>query len=280
MEDDLDGRRPTVRFRASMVRSGLVQRARSAGVAGDGATPQIRVRAGALVVLAAWAALLLAGAAFAKMSEHYDDALPTGGHGTAVAAYDAVVVLAIIGMVLVTVGVAVAVPTAWRFLRAGGWTVVRRPVLGAAVLSVVALLATVGLGSWAHHLTVHGRNGGNAAYAVAFLAWAGLVAAVLVSWTSAGIASARRLELDRATLRIEAGLAVVVAVVVGVTAATVGLWWAAMARGASWFLAGTRPGTHPSAVTVPLVVLGGWLAVATAVAIYGATRVTRSLRSI
>ncbi len=121
---------------------------------------------------------------------------------------------------------------------------------------------------------------GDAAYAGAFLAWAALVAAVLASWTAAGIAFARRLDLGRTGLRVEAGLALAVAVVVAATAATIGLWWVAMARGASWFLAGTRPGTHPSAVTAPLVILVGWLAVATVVALYGAVRVTRSVRTV
>ena len=279
MEDDLDGRPPTVRFRASMAVSGLRQRARSAGVAGDGATPEVRVRAGALMVLASWTALVLGGAAFAKLSEHYYDATLADGHGVAVAAYDAVVGLAVTGLALVVAGVAVAAPAAWRFLRAGGWAAVRRPVIVAALLSVAALPATVGLGIWAHHLTVHARNGGNATYSGAFLAWAALVAAVLAAWTAAGIAFARRLDLGRTRLRIEAGLAVAVAAVVGVTAATIGLWWVAMARGASWFLAGTRPGTHPSAVAAPLAILEGWLAVATVVAIYGVIRITRSVRT-
>ena len=279
MEDDLDGRHPTVRFRASLALSGLRQRARSAGVAGDGATPAVRVRDGALVVLASWTALVLGGAAFAKLSEHYDNAVPADGHRMATAAHDAVVVLAVMGLVLVVTGVVVAAPAAWRYLRAGGWTDVRRPVVVAALLSVAVLLATVGLGVWAHHLTVHARNGGNAAYGVAFLAWAALVGAVLTSWTAAGIALVRRLDLGPTCLRIEAGLAIAVAVVVGVTATTIGLWWVAMARGASWFLAGTRPGTHPSAVTAPLVILEGWLAVATLIALCGAVRITRSVRT-
>ena len=269
MEDDLDGRHPTVRYRASLVVSGLRQRARSAGVAGDGATPELRVRAGALVVLASWTALVLGGAAFAKLSEHYSDATLAAGHGVSVAAYDAVVVLAVAGLGLVVAGVAVAAPAAWRFLRAGGWTAVRRPVMVATVVSVGALVATVGLGLWAHHLSVHARNGGNAAYSGAFLVWAVLVAGALISWTAAGIALARRLDLGPASLRIEAELAMAVAVVVAVTAAAIGVWWVAMARGASWFLAGTPPGSHPSAVTVPLVILEGWLAVATLTAVYG-----------
>ena len=64
MEDDLDGRRPTFAYRASMAASGMGQRLRAAGLVGDGAAPEVRVRAGALVVLASWVALVLGGAAF------------------------------------------------------------------------------------------------------------------------------------------------------------------------------------------------------------------------
>ncbi|HEY4929175.1 MAG TPA: hypothetical protein VIH95_08480 [Acidimicrobiales bacterium] len=280
MEDDLDGRRPSLRYRASMTTSGLRQRARSAGLAGDGAAPEVRVRVGALVVLVSWAALLLGGAAFAKFSEHYSDAVLSPGHPVAVRAYDAVMAIAVVGALLVLVGVAVALPAALRFLRVGGWSSVRRPFVTAAVLTVVAVLATADVGAWAHHLTFHQRNGGDGIYGFAILDWALLTAGTLGAWTWAGIRTARRIELDRSTLRIEAFLAVDVAAVVEVTSVAIGVWWVAMAHGASWFLAGTRPGTHPSPVTVQLVVIEGWLLAATTVALFGATRVIRSLRSI
>ena len=279
MEDDLDGRRPSLRYRASMATSGMAQRARSAGLAGDGATPEVRVRAGALVVLAAWAALLVGGAAFAKASEHYSYTLGTPGHHLAIVAYDAVVAAAVIGALLVLVAAAVALPATVRFLRDGGWPSVRRSIGTAALLTVAAALATAGAASWAHHLTYHQRNGGDTGYGFAFLGWALLVASTLAAWTWAGTALARRIELGRVELQVEAGLAVAVAVVVGVTSAAVAVWWAAMAHGASWYLAGTRPGTHPSPVTVQLVLIEGWLTVATAVALFGAARVVRSSRA-
>ncbi len=280
MEDDLDGRRPSLRYRASVTASGLRQRARSAGLAGDGTAPEVRVRAGALVVLASWTALVLGGAAFAKASEHYSYAVASADHRAAVRAYDAVIAVAVVGALLVLVGVALAVPAAVRFLRAGGWSSIRRPFETAAVLSVVAAAATAGVSVWAHHLTFHQRNGGDLLYGLAVLGWALLVAGTLGAWTWAAIATARRIDLDHSTLRIEALLAVEVAVTVGLTSVAIGVWWVAMAHGASWFLAGTRPGTHPSPVTVQLVIIEGWLASATTVALFGATRVIGSLRAV
>ena len=279
IEDDLDGRRPSLGYRASMAKSGLRQRIRTAGIAGDGAAPDVRVKAGALVVLASWAALLLGGAAFAKSSEHYyAAAVLAPGHGQAVIAFDVVTTAAVIGAVLVLVGVIVAVPATVRFLRSGGWSTVRAPVTVAVVASVATAAATVGIADWAHHLTVHQRNGGDIGYGLAILGWALLAAIAVAAWTWAGSALARRVDFDRTTLRIEAGLAVVVAAVVGTVAAAIAAWWAAMARGTAWFLAGTRPGTHPSAVTTQLVAIEVWVVLAAVVAFYGAIRVVASLR--
>ncbi len=279
MEDDLDGRRPSLRYRASMAASGMGQRARSAGLTGDGAAPEVRMHTGALVVLASWAALLLGGAGFAKASEHYSYTLGSAGHGVAVTAFDVVTAAAVVGAVLVLMGVSVALPATVRFLRAGGWPSVRGPVVVAVVMTAAVVVATVGVGVWAHHLTFHQRNGGDGGYGFAILAWVLLVASTVAAWTRAGIRVARRIDLDRGTLRVEAYLAVDVAAAVAVTSAAIGVWWIAMSDGASWFLAGTRPGTHPSPVTVQLAMIEGWLVAATALALYGASLVIRSLRA-
>jgi len=257
----------------------MVQQARSAGLAGDGANPEVRMRSGALVVLVSWAALVLGGAGFAKASEHYSYTLGSAGHGAAVTAFDVVTVAAVVGAVLVLMGVSVALPAAVRFLRGGGWPSVRGPVVAAAVMTAAVVLATVGVGMWAHHLSYHQRNGGDGGYGFAILAWVLLVATTVAAWTRAGIRVARSIDLDRGTLRVEAYLAVDVAAAVAVTSAAIGVWWIAMSDGASWFLAGTRPGTHPSPVTVQLTMIEGWLVAATALALYGASLVIRSLRA-
>jgi hypothetical protein len=228
----------------------------------------------------AWSALMVGGMAFVKGAEHFSVAAALApGHGTAVAAFDVFRVLASAGVALVAVAMAVALPSAAGYLRSGGWASCRRAVVVAGGLTVSTGLLTGVLATWAHHLTYHQRNGGSTGYGVTFLCWGLLLVATVAAWTWVGVDLARRLELGRAALRIEGWIAVAVAVLVAGTAIATAVWWAAMAVGASWFLAGTRPGTHPSGVTVNLVAIEGWLAAATLVALYGAARVVRTLRS-
>jgi len=280
LEDELDGAAPGARLRLSLASSGIRQRARSSGLAGSSADAALRLRSGALVVLVGWAILLFGGAAFAKSAEHFSFAQPAGSQTLARGAYVAVAALALLCGVLVLAGAALALPAAVRFVRGGGWPAVRRRVFVAVAAVVGAGVTMVGLGAWAHHLDVHARNGGDIAYSVAFLGWGALVALTLGSVVAAATALVRRVTLSRAVLRAEGVLAVAVAVLVAAITTATGLWWAAMARGAPWFLAGTRPGTAPSPVTVQLVLVEGCLVLATVVAAYGAVRVARAVPAI
>jgi hypothetical protein len=276
LEDELDGSVPTTRLRVSLAAAGIRQRARWSGVAGDRGDPPLRLRSGALVVLAGWTVALVGAGAFAKSSEH----IPTGRPAVPLAlAHDARAAVEIVGVtcgLLVSVGALLALPATARYVRGGGWPAVRRRVAAAATAAVGLGIASVGLGGWAHHLDAHARNGGDPVYSAAFLAWGALVAVTLGLVAAAVIATARRVTLTRAVLRAEGTLAVAVAVLVAALTAATGLWWAAVAEGAPWFLAGTPPGTTPPPVTVELVLVGGCLALATVVAAYGAVRVLRA----
>ncbi len=269
MEDELDGAPPSPRFRASVAVAGLRERGRSVVRAGVRGAPERRIRSGALVVLAGWTALVVAGAAFSKAAEHFADSQPAAAQTLSRAAYIVVAVLGAMSGLLVVLGAAVALPATMRFLRKGGWTSIRRPVLAAVACSVAVVIVTAALSTWAHHLDIRQRNGGDIAYTTAFLAWAGLAAVMLGLWAAVAVAVGRRIDLGTRAVRLEGVLAVLVtACMVSMTAA-VAVWWAAMAEGAPWFLAGTPPGTRPSPVTVPLVLIGGVLVVACAVAVRG-----------
>lgn len=141
IEDELGDGAPTVRLRISLARAGLAERARQAGLVGHSRPAPERVRAGALVVLAGWTAAMVAGAAFAKTSEHFSSAAPPATLATAHGAFVAVVVLGVVGAAAVLAGAAAALPAAVAHLRSGGWASVRRPVGRATVVTAAAAAA-------------------------------------------------------------------------------------------------------------------------------------------
>ena len=122
--DDEYGSSMPVRVRLSLVSGGIRQRARQSGLTGDAVPAADGVRAGALVVLAAWTAFVIAGASFAKFSEHFDEALPhsIGAHRVPDLAFTVLQAVAGVASVLVVGrGCFSLVPAFVRFLRAGGW---------------------------------------------------------------------------------------------------------------------------------------------------------------
>jgi len=276
MEDSLDGGRPTPRFRWSVAVAGLRQRARSADALGCRGGPADQVRDGALMVLCAWAAFVLAGASFAKQAEHFGSSLPPSQVGLPAAAFTALQVAAVVGAALVALGALAVLPALVRYLRAGGWHDLRRPVLAASVASVVVVAATVGLAGWAHSLTFAQRNGADGNYSAAFVAWAAGVAVALALWTAVAVRAVRRIDTGRAVLGIEALLAAGVALAMAVMTAATAAWWVALSSDAPWFLRGARPGTSPSPLEPRLALTMVVMVAATAIAARGVVRAGRS----
>ena len=275
VEDTLDGRPPPVRLRLSLACAGTAERLRSGGVVGTSRPPAEWLRAGALVVLAAWAGVVVAAGAFAKVSEHFATVAPPASLGTARAAFDLVAAAGAFATLSVVAGALVAQPAAMRFLWSGGWPGVRRPVLRAGVATAVVAGALPELVRWAHRLDVAQRNGADPRYSTAFVGWAVAAGVALALWTAAGVGLARRIDLGPRVLRVEAALAVGVAVAAAVIGVSVAVWWATMARVAPWFLSGSAPGTRPSTWTADRIGVEGLLAVAVVVAAYGLVRVLR-----
>ena len=104
VEDTLDGARPKLRFRFSIVLGALRERGRDTGLLGDSVTPSTQSRTGSLLVLCAWSVFILAGATFSKTSEHFARAMPAGSSSLARTGFDVVAVSGALGMVLVAVG--------------------------------------------------------------------------------------------------------------------------------------------------------------------------------
>jgi len=260
LEASAGGRVPW-RTRADVVRAAARERVHAAL---GGSAPD-RVRASASVVLWAWAAFVVAGVGVQKYSEHWQSATPAGSRELPAAAFDALVVTAGIGSVLVLAGIAATVPSLAALLRAGGWPRIRRPVTAALVLAATLVPATIGLVLWAHRLTEAQRNGHDALYTGIGAAWGLLVLATLVGWTRAATATAAHLDLPPAVLRLEARLAAALAVAMAVMTAATAVWWASLAA------AGTVSSLAPQ-----LVVAGVLMLLATVVAAGAAGRGLRA----
>jgi hypothetical protein len=280
IEDELDGRRPTVRFRASVAWSGLRERGHEAGLVGEQTAPAHQVRAGSLLVLCSWTAFVLAGASFSKLSEHFAGSMLPGTRTLAQGAFDAVVLLAFTGAVVVALGAVAALPSFVRFVRAGGVRAMRRPVATATLLTALVVALTIPFLLWAHDLNSLQRNGGHGAYAGAYVGLAVLVGAVLAQWTAVGVIAARRIDWSRRVLRVEAVLAMTLAASMVAISGATAIWWGSIGRDAPWFLQGTPTGTSGSPFTVNIVLTMALMVVAAFFGLYGVTRIARSWRAV
>jgi hypothetical protein len=275
--EDHSGEQPLSRkVKLSLIRAGLRERFHESGLVGGQLSPTERARAGALLVLCAWTAFVVAGASFSKASEHFAQALSVSSRAIPQAAFDVVAALGVIGATLVAVGALAALPAFVHFVRVGGWPSIRGHVLRASVLTAVTVGAVVPLSAWAHHLDELQRNGGDGVYSGAFVAWALLVAATLAQWTAAGVVAVRRIDFTRRVLHFEATLAVVVAGTMALITAATALWWGTMAADAPWFLQGAQTGTSPPPFNVQLALTVALMLGALLVATYGVVRVARS----
>jgi hypothetical protein len=199
-----------------------------------------------------------------------------GTHTLATWAFGGLVGLAVVASVLVLAGIGLTFGTLLSFLRDGGWSRIRRAVLLAALLTALLIAATAALVGWAHGLAPRDRQGGDAGYGIAFLAWAALCAATLAAWTAAATRTAARLPLPDVTLRFETWLAVAVAVAMAVMAAATAVWWIAVADVAPAALTGSTAG-HASALVPQLVVAMALMVLATALGAAGARQAGRAL---
>ncbi len=281
LDDEYDDHLPSL-VHLGLVSGGLRQRARQSGLTGDSAPAADGVRAGALVVLAAWVAFVIAGASFAKFSEHFDEALPhsMSAHRLPDLAFTALQTLAGVASILVAVGALLAVPTFVRYLRAGGWPSVRGHFLRALACTGLTVAVTVPLLVWAHHLTPHQRNGGLHMYGALLLIWAALIVMTLTLWTVVATAAGRRVAFSKAILTAEAILAGVIAVAMVLMVGATAVWWGQMAKDAPAFLNASPGGVPGSPWDVWLVATVALMTVAMGTAAVGVVREARVWRKM
>ena len=269
-------RKPPLAARLSIVAGGIRQRARRSGLTGDSVPPHDRVRAGVLVVLVSWTAMVIAGSSFAKMSEHFDTALPESGgaHHLPDLAYTLIQTVAGVAGLIVMPAAAVsragvrAIPARRRLAddprpcAAGGrlhapYRRNNRPAVGVTPITSPPTNATAA----------------RSRYTLLFLAWAALVVLTLVPWTVLAVAAARKVTFSRSLLAAEAGMAVAVSLAIVAILAATSCWWAVIAERAPTFLSGRNRASPVNARLVATVTL---MALAATAATVGAVRIARS----
>lgn len=266
------------RTRLDVAISGVRERKRAASLGGG--SPADRLRGGALLVLCAWALFVVGGMIVGKLSEHWQDAVPAGSGGVAGTAFAVLLGCASLASALVLAGAACAVPAFVRFLRRGGWSQIRASALGSLAVTAVVVAATAGLALWAGGLDAHQREGGDAAYAIAFVAWALLVCATFAAWTALAVRIAGLVELPPAVLRLEAWLSAAVATTMAAIGAATIVWWASLADAAPGFLAGGSARGGGSTLAPQLLVAVAAMVLATLVGARGAWRAVRELPAL
>ena len=269
MQDSYGSARPPLKARVSIMAGGVRERARRSGVTGDSVPSPDRVRAGVLMVVVSWTVMVVAGSSLAKMSEHFDTALPTGpgNHHLPDLSYTVIQAVAEVAGLIVLAGAALALPTLLRFLRSGGWSSIRAHAFRAAGCTAASAAVTVPVLMWAHHLTSHRRNGGSTAYTTIALIFVALVVLTFAAWTVLVVAAARKVSFPRSVLTAEAGMAIAVAfAIVGILIAST-IWWTSVMQRAPAFVS-----SDPRLVaTATLMVLAAVIAAA------GAIRIVRCL---
>ncbi|MGC1420432.1 MAG: hypothetical protein WA786_09995 [Acidimicrobiales bacterium] len=268
------------RARAAMFRTALIERVREFGLVGAAAGANERLRAGSLAILCGWACFMVAGADFAKFSEHWSASTPRAHHLLPNLGYLIVQDAGVIGIVVVLVGALLTAPSAWRYVRGGNWPLVRRPVVRSVVAGIGVVAFTVGLAVWAHGLSTSDRNGGLLAYEIVFVLWCVAVVVTLAFATGAALNVSRQLDLTRRTLRMLSGLALVVsAAMIAIVGGTV-LWWVSESLYAPHFLGqGIGSGIMAASSTFPLslIIAGALMLLGLVIAVAGVIRLTPSL---
>jgi hypothetical protein len=270
------------RARVSIARAGLVERARETGLVGVAASSNDRLLTGSQLVLCGWSLFMVAGAIFAKFTEHWGVAIPKA-HRTLPSLGDRAVQWAGgVGMVLVLLAGLFAIPAVIHLLRHAGWSRVRRPVeRGVTVLSM-ALILTSAVAIWAQFLNNHQRNAGSVAYEVVFLLCALALVAAIVTVTSTVVSVTRQLDLSRRALLVLSTTALAVTLSMAIITAGTVTWWASEAAYAPQFLRhsiGSGLFLTSSFLPPALLVSGLLMVLGLVIALTGVRRVAHGLRA-
>src|SRR5579859_6078070 len=218
IQDTLEDGRPTWRLRLGVIRGGLRERGYQARQASTAAVKQL---GGGL-----WLEMLIAGAIVANLPQNLSESpSPARGWPTA-AAFDAVLAaIALTGAVVLACGLT-ALPALVRFLRAGGWPKIRRPVTWAAGATVVAGGGLAGLVIFQGPLSP-AQLAASWPYTAGYLATGLAMTGAFGLWALAAAATAKHFTLAARVRTVQLILLAVTSTAVMVVLMTLNFLWAA-----------------------------------------------------
>jgi hypothetical protein len=282
LEDTYQSRRIPLRVRISLVKAGTIERTHEVGIVGKATSSNERLRAGSLLVLCAWSFFVVAGAIFAKFTEHWSAATPVAERMIPSTGESFVQIAGFAGVVLVVAGGVFALPALIALVRAQGWPSIKGPALQGLVALMVATGITGGLTIWARSLSEHQRNGGYLPYEIAFVFFCLTIVATIVVVTSSLVSISRTIELSRRVLEILSFAAMGLTVMMVIVTAGTVVWWASEAAFAPTFLRdGIGGGGIASSSSVPpsLALSGLLMLLGLFFAVVGSRRVLGGLRN-
>jgi hypothetical protein len=186
--DTLDGRRPTLAIRMDVAWNGLRERARGRTRALGRTAVAFGRRIGR------WWAFYLTGWVLASLPAEFGVSLPAATAGRATAVLDAEAGIAALLAAVVLARCVIALPAFGRFIRAGGWPQIRRPVAYAVGVTAAAVGALAGLILVPSPMTFSEWNQ-SLTYLPGVLVVALLIAAAIWLWARAAATAAGHLDL-------------------------------------------------------------------------------------
>lgn len=265
----------SVRERCSLARAGIIERWRYCDLVGHRSTGVEQKRAGALLVFYAWACFMVAGAGFAKYSEHWDVLTPSQHRAVPEAAMTIVQVSAFVGAGLCALACVVSWSSWWRLVRASRARSLAATLAPGFVATLVAICSSGLVIVLAHHASSAQRQGVASGYRLVGLTWSALLV-VCLAVVSANLGRVvRRLDYSRGQLRALAVLARLLGVVMLVIFAAFVAWWVSIATYARIVLTSGLLGISDSGVSWPMLGSATLMSLGLALATWGVLRSRR-----
>src|SRR5665213_641826 len=241
--------------RLSMIRCGTVERLRTGGIIGSSVNADRRIRGASLLVLCAWGLFVVAGAAFAKYTEHWPLATPQVDHRMPEVAMGLVRVAAAAGVFIVLIAGLVTLPALVALVRTDGWksmwATIRMMVVSAAVTGTAAIVIV----SWNAHLSPSRSVTTPWSLRAAGVVGGLLVVAALAVCLGTVVAIVYRLRLSDQVTRVLGVLAMAMSGALVLIFAGALTWWITTAMHAPWFFGSLVPRSPSSPAPLAMVVM-------------------------